>query len=168
MIRALDTTDAAAYLATRLRALREDPDAFMSTHEEERGQSLDEVRARIEALRASGGAIFGAFDGERLVGLAGLAPQRHRKAQHRINLWGVWVEPESRGRGLARALLDAAIADARGRGYEILELTVTTTATGARALYARAGFATVATLARAMKADDRYLDEVMMTLDLKA
>lgn len=168
VIRALEPTDAAAYQATRLRALREDPDAFLSSYEEEQHQTLDETRARIETLRAAGGAIFGAFDGDRLVGLTGLAPARHQKARHRITVWGVWVEAAARRRGLSRALLEAALADARGRGFELAELTVATTMTAARALYEKAGFLTVATLGRAMKVEDRYIDEVMMVLDLRA
>lgn len=50
------------------------------------------------------------------------------------------VAPAAEGRGVGRALLDAAEAWARGRGYSTLGLSVFESNVRARAAYARAGF----------------------------
>ena len=61
-IRRLLPTDAAAYQALRLAALRDEPFAFGSSYEEERDTSLEAVAQRL-APRSDHGFI-GAFDGE--------------------------------------------------------------------------------------------------------
>lgn len=52
----------------------------------------------------------------------------------------LWVRPNARGRGLGRALLDAAMQLARDRGADRIELNTSTDDTAARALYSSAGF----------------------------
>lgn len=54
---------------------------------------------------------------------------------------GFGVSPESRGRGLGRELLDAAIAAARARGAKRMQLEVLQHNPAAIALYERSGFA---------------------------
>lgn len=52
----------------------------------------------------------------------------------------LYVVPERRGRGLGRALLEAAIELARDRGAEHIDLTTGEGDTAARSLYESAGF----------------------------
>lgn len=52
----------------------------------------------------------------------------------------LWVRPAARGRGLGRALLEAAMAHARQRGADRIELNTSTDDAAARALYGSAGF----------------------------
>jgi ribosomal protein S18 acetylase RimI-like enzyme len=52
------------------------------------------------------------------------------------------VEPFARGRGVGRALLEAAEAAAREAGLQYVSLMVTEDNDAARALYDRAGFQT--------------------------
>jgi ribosomal protein S18 acetylase RimI-like enzyme len=52
----------------------------------------------------------------------------------------LYVVPENRGRGLGRALLEAAMAHARDRGAAHIELNTSETDVAARALYESAGF----------------------------
>lgn len=62
---------------------------------------------------------------------------RHRRW---AELLALYVAPEAQGSGMADALLEAACAWARGRGYERVQLYVTATNQRARRFYARAGF----------------------------
>lgn len=115
--------------ALRLAALQADPGAFSSRHERE---AAYEAR-HWEMLGGGPGAVFVAGDFE---GMAGVylddgEPQ----------LWGMWVAPESRGRGAGRALLATVAEWARVRALETLHLTVMDAAPAARALYEGAGFA---------------------------
>jgi ribosomal protein S18 acetylase RimI-like enzyme len=52
----------------------------------------------------------------------------------------LYVVPALRGKGLGRALLDAAMATARAEGAEQMELGTAESDTAARALYESAGF----------------------------
>jgi GNAT superfamily N-acetyltransferase len=60
----------------------------------------------------------------------------------------MYVAPEHRARGLGRALLEAAIAEARSAGIQHLELTVAAPKSGARVLYERVGFRSIGTILR--------------------
>ncbi|HEU0300015.1 MAG TPA: GNAT family N-acetyltransferase, partial [Longimicrobium sp.] len=143
-IRILTTDDAAAYQALRLRGLRETPDAFGSSYEEEVDRPLEMIAERLAGGRANESVAYGAFDAAgTLVGIGGLYRETHRKARHRANVVGMYVAPEARGQALGRALLDALVAHARSMGgVQRLELGVTTTNAAARALYRAFGFTT--------------------------
>ena len=52
----------------------------------------------------------------------------------------VYVEPDARGLGISRHMLDAALAFARAAGYETMMLWTNRNLVAARGLYASAGF----------------------------
>jgi len=75
------------------------------------------------------------------VGALGGRREPGGKASHKAHLWGMYVAPAFRRRGVGAALLRAAIAHARTRpGVAWLEVSVTTAAPEARRLYEAAGF----------------------------
>ena len=164
----LSPADAAAYHALRLRALREHPEAFGRSPEE-----VEPVEAWAETFRANGERdgdfTLGAFERDALVGMVGCRRDRMIKRRHTALIWGVYVAPEQRGTGLGRRLFLAALERARTwHGLGSLWLDVTTTNTGARALYASCGFRSVAIKPGTLRVGDRYYDEEMMVLDLGA
>lgn len=164
-IRQLTVENAEEYRTLRLRALREEPEAFGSSWEEENERPLEQTIAR---LQASDVTAFGGFDDTgKLVGMVRLWRQDGIKTQHKANIISMYVAPEARGRGLGRLLLNAAIACAREiSGVEQLMLSVVTANTAARNLYLTAGFETFALEPKALKLGDRYLDEEHMLLFL--
>lgn len=161
-IRKLTGDDALAYRALRLRALREEPYSFGSSYEEERVQPLDAVTARMQAT--DGSFVLGAFDPS-LSGMVGLARETRAKTRHKATLWGLYVAPEARERGLARALVGDLIARARREpGLEQINLAVSRTNDAARALYASLWFTSFGNEHRALLVDGRYLDLEYMAL----
>lgn len=168
-IRRLGAEDAAEYQALRLRGLRESPEAFGSSYEEEVDRPLEMVAGRLAGGAANESAAFGAFDAAgALVGVGGLYRDTHRKARHRANVVGMYVAPEARGQGIGRALLDALVAHARSiEGVHRLELGVTTTNAPARALYRAFGFVPYGVQPDAYRADGRSWDSELMTLALE-
>jgi len=126
-----DEADWSAYKQIRLRALLETPEAYGSSHERELGLSEDEWRAR-----AASGRLILARDEHGVVGTAAglLGEDGH------LDLVGMFVAAEVRGRGCAELLLDAVVAVAREAGATRLVLTVTDGNVAAARCYARYGF----------------------------
>ncbi|HEY3517187.1 MAG TPA: GNAT family N-acetyltransferase [Gammaproteobacteria bacterium] len=140
-LRQLDSSDAAAFSALRLAALRECPTAFSSSYEEECAIPLARRAERMAPDRDH--AIFGAFDGENLVGTVGLHRESGRKLAHKAVIWGVYVAPAFRQRGIGRLLLERALAHATSMpGLLQVTLGVNTENTAAIALYTSLGFET--------------------------
>jgi ribosomal protein S18 acetylase RimI-like enzyme len=141
-IRQLTAADAAAFQALRLRSLRESPEAFGSSYDEEVSRPLTAVAERLEAARTpTAKIVFGAFANGALVGVIGCVQESRVKARHKAVIWGMYVVPEARGQGVGRSLLDRAVVEARAwPNVERIILSAVERATAARALYQSAGF----------------------------
>lgn len=139
MIRRLTPADAAAYFALRRAALLDAPLAFGASPEDDLASSPAAVRELL--ARGDDNVVFGAFDGDALLGAVGIFRERHRKAAHKARIWGMYVAPAQRGRGLAHALLAAALDHARTLpGVDWVHLSVTSAAPAAHHVYEQAGF----------------------------
>ena len=139
-VRLLGAEDAEAFQVLRLRALLECPTAFASSHAEEAGTPVGVVASRLAATASA--AIFGAFAGDALVGVAGLQREAMTKLAHKACLWGVYVAPAARRRGLAQRLVQAALEHGRTNwiGLRQVFLGVNVANEGALALYRGLGF----------------------------
>ena len=167
-IRSFTPAEAAAFRALRLEALRLHPEAFGTAIEEAEPRDVAEFAAGLPKHPPD--AVFAAFLGDDPAprGMVGFFVQPGRKMAHKGTIWGVYVRASARGQGLGRRLLDHAIAEARGAGLEILQLTVSDAASAARALYESLGFVAYGVARRGLKlGPGRYVDEVMMELDLR-
>jgi ribosomal protein S18 acetylase RimI-like enzyme len=155
-LRPLSSTDAAAFREIRLEGLQQDPDAFGSTHESESAQPLSFFADRLDRT-----AVFGAFRGSELLGVAGFAVQPGPKHAHKGLLWGMYVRPRAREIGIARRLAEAVIEHARSR-VELLQLSVVSENAAARRLYTSLGFEEYGIDRRGAKYQGRYHDDVLM------
>jgi ribosomal protein S18 acetylase RimI-like enzyme len=162
-IRMLRPSEAAVFWSLRLRALREHPESFASSFEDEENVPLDVVRARLEGQAPESNLVLGAFVAERLVGMAGLRRDSFRKAAHKARIWGMYVVPDLQRRGIGRRLLEAAI-DAGGKmgGVEQLLLEVMVDNARAHALYRSLGFESYGVEKRALRIGETYYDEELM------
>ena len=138
-IRKLLPEDAAAFQELRLRALLDKPGSFTSSHAEESSLSLGEVAERLAPTADR--AVFGAFDGGRLIGMAGLGREPMAKIAHKAYVWGMYVEPNFRGRHWGQRLLEAAIEfAAQVPGIRQVSISVYSGNDVARRLYIASGF----------------------------
>ena len=167
-VRTLTEEDAEAFWSVRLRALREQPEAYGRSYEEERETPLDEIRGRFRAgWKRPTGFVLGAFVDGRLVGIAGVVREAPAKQRHKGYLWGVYVTPEGQGRGIGRRLVTEAIDGARAMpGVELVHLAVGSRSMAARALYISLGFVPFGLERKALKLPDGYVDEEHMVLFL--
>jgi RimJ/RimL family protein N-acetyltransferase len=118
--------------------LLDSPLAFASSPSDDLFSSLQATRERLQPTPES--TIFGAFD-QGLVGAAGLYLDRHVKSSHKAHLWGMYVVPDHRRKGIAAGLLDVVLEHARQLPcVSCVQLSVSSAAPAARRLYERAGF----------------------------
>ena len=106
--------------------------------------SDESVRASVQLLLADPNTDFllaAPGEGEAPVGVCALR-YRHSVWTGADDCWmeDLFVRPEAQGRGLGRALVEAALQRARERGCLRVELDVDEDNRAARALYARLGF----------------------------
>ncbi|MFE9018362.1 GNAT family N-acetyltransferase [Streptomyces sp. NPDC007808] len=99
----------------------------------------------------------------RVVGYIRLAfPTPLASNAHVRQIQGLAVADEARGRGVARALIRAAVEEARRRGARRLTLRVLGHNTPARKLYESEGFVVEGVLPEEFFLGGRYLDDVLM------
>jgi ribosomal protein S18 acetylase RimI-like enzyme len=157
-IRQLTPTDAAAYRALRLSALRAFPYAFRTDYEEALQQPLAWAEKR---LAMSGDTMFGAFEGAQfdapLVGAICLRTQDGRKNRHAAELKALAVAPERQRQGIGRKLVEHLLAHARAQGFiRQIALTVIDGNTRAQQLYDAFGFRPFGLEPDAFLHDGRY------------
>lgn len=166
VIRLLTPADTAAFRALRLRAILDSPSSFSSSREDELARTPEE-----HAQRIAGGPLhraFGAFDGERLVGFAGLRREPLRQLWHKAVLWGVFVDAPQRGRGVARRLVNACIEQAETDPAVMqVHLCVNAENNAALRLYESLGFIAYGTEPRSMRVGELFYDEHHLALLLK-
>lgn len=163
-IRRLRPEDAEPLAALRREALESHPLAFAASIDDDRALSLEFLKT---ALADPDQAVFGGFAGEKLIGMVGVIRATRVKVCHKAHVWGMYVSPYARGKGAGRALLEAAIEQARTwPGVEQLHLGVTDAAVAARKLYEAAGFRVWGRESRALQWEGRFVDELHLVLDL--
>lgn len=156
----LQASDAEAFRTIRLAALKTAPEAFGSTYDREAARPLS---AFADGLSAS--VIFGAYDEQRIVGMAGFKQEAGPKVSHKAFVWGFYVEPAWRSRGVGSALV-AALIEAASPVVEQLTLTVVEGNDAAIALYEKFGFSAYGVEPRALKTSAGYVNEILMALRL--
>lgn len=152
-VRLLTPDDAAALRLLRLESLDAFPAAFATSTEEDAARSVADFAAMLADPEAT--AVFGAFDGGELVGMAGYAREARLKMRHKAMLWGVYVRPACGGRRFGERLVQAVIDHARGR-VELLGACVSTTNARARRVYFGLGFKSWGVEERALKVDGQW------------
>ena len=164
-IRILVADDAADFQALRLGGLVDCPYAFTSSYDEECDLPIEEVAERLAPTEKS--IVLGAYDESELAGLIGLVRERHQKLAHKAFLWGMYVAPHHRRRGIGRELVTEAIKHARRMdGLRQIYLGVNANNEAAMELYSSMNFEKLWTEPRFMILDGEFQDEVQMILVL--
>jgi ribosomal protein S18 acetylase RimI-like enzyme len=168
VVRRLDADDLRAYKALRDEMLRAHPDAFTSDAASERLKPPHAYLGRLGLERPEGGHfLLGAFAESALIGALGCDRDVRPKVRHIAQVVGMMVRAQWRGRGVASALLQACIDDARAAGVEMLTLSVTSGNRSAEHLYERAGFERYGLLPDAVRESGRSHDKALMVLKLR-
>jgi ribosomal protein S18 acetylase RimI-like enzyme len=137
-VRQLVPDDADAYVALRREMLQDSPWAYLASPGHDRGSDLTLVK---ETLGRPDRAIIAAVHQRQLIAAAGVSREDLPKRRHLAIMWGVYVTPGARGRGLGRAVVEGAIEAAHAwQGIAGLRLSVSANAPVAERLYESLGF----------------------------
>jgi ribosomal protein S18 acetylase RimI-like enzyme len=159
-IERLDASHALVYRELMLEAYDLHPQAFTSSVRERAALPLSWWESRLTGKLD---VVFGAFDEGRLAGIVGLAFEPREKARHKVTLFGMYVSPRLRQRGLGRQLVQAALAEAqRHEGLRLIKLTVTAGNDAAIELYRRCGFVQFGLEPMAVRVGEDYFDKIHM------
>jgi ribosomal protein S18 acetylase RimI-like enzyme len=162
-IRKLTPDDAPAYRALRLRGLRDHPEAFTSSYEEDDTHPAQLAAARLASRSET---FWGAFQGAELYGVVGLERATRLKNRHKGTVVGMYVAGEVAGQGVGRQLLEVLLATARAEGLLSLVLTVTEGNQHALRMYEQAGFRSFGVEPLAIRVGERFHAKNHMHLDL--
>jgi RimJ/RimL family protein N-acetyltransferase len=106
-IRRLREEDWQELRAIRLHALQSDPSVFRSNHEKESAMTEADWKGLLQTEDA---AIFLLVDEVAPIGMTGIAVDRGDPRKKRAVLWGSWLEPRWRGRGLSHRMYQERLA----------------------------------------------------------
>ena len=163
IIRRLLPPDAPAYRALMLEAYSLEPEAFTSSAAERAKQPIEWWTARVTDEPEAHELVIGSFLRNELTGVAGLSFEQRERTRHKATLFGMYVRPAARGRGIAKALVEEVLRRARQSPItEVVQLTVTESNLAAARLYASCGFVAFGTEPFAVKLGNGFLNKVHM------
>jgi ribosomal protein S18 acetylase RimI-like enzyme len=162
----LSPRDAAQYRQVMLHAYGHAADAFTSTPQERAAEPLSWWANRLGSVDGLSVA-FGVRAGDALTGVLALEFSSRTKTRHKALLVGMYVMPDWRGQGLARALIRGALAHAEAREHiTVVQLEVTEGNVAAIALYQSLGFQSYGVEPMAVLTPTGYRNKVHMWLEL--
>ncbi len=169
MIRPLTPADVAAFITLRYEAFTTDPLSW--DHAPGNVIDREEWAPRLREIPEQR-FVLGFFLTENrltpeLAGIIGFTRFEKQKRRHRAIIWGVYVSPVARARGVAAQLLAETLR--RARGMECLEriiLTVSNHAVAAIRLYEKAGFVEFGREPGAARTGETHMDEIYLLLEL--
>lgn len=163
IVRPLTVAELAIARALHRFGMEESPHGFVDVPETDAARPDSEVQAVIAR-----GEYWGVFDGERLIGKLTIDALPYPSLAHTFWVHAVYLHPDARGTGASSALFRAAIDDARAKGAQRIALWVQGENVHARRLYERLGFRQTGCVPGGIKIAGRFVDDVLMTLELPA
>jgi ribosomal protein S18 acetylase RimI-like enzyme len=160
-IRRLAERDADAYRALWMKGIVETPQFFRIAPQDDGADALP-------TDEAPGSFTLGAFAQGRLVGVVSLRREAFAKLRHKALVFRMYVDPDSAGTGIGRALMTRLIDEA-GRHDDLRQIHLTVLASNTRAigLYESLGFIAFARETDAVKIGEVFVDELQMARRLR-
>lgn len=167
-IRELTPRDAQALIQLRVQCIGHDPHSFCVLLDEERQISQAQMFSMLQRFQNNPRSmLWGAFYGDRMVGMIGLESLAGQVRQHRGIVSSLCVLPDFRRYGIGKALVEVLIEHSNTLDdlrYLILEVSAASEA--AIALYQHLGFQHNGVEPEALHYDGQFIDLYRMNLKL--
>jgi RimJ/RimL family protein N-acetyltransferase len=158
------------YKELRLKALKEDPQAFGFSYEEEVDTPDKKWQAKLrKSQEKKSRVIIFASDKNRLVGMIVARLETEQiKQEHVAEIVGFFVEKTYRGQGIGEKLFGRILEELKTLPKIIkVELYVNPRQTSALAIYRRFGFQEIGTFRKELKMGNKFYDSLAMELFLR-
>ncbi|WP_349409448.1 GNAT family N-acetyltransferase [Pseudalkalibacillus sp. SCS-8] len=166
-IRKLRPEDASEYQRIRVEGLKEFPEAFASSYDEEADRSIEDVSKRLDHKQPYTLFTAGAYYGRELVGIGTFVQHSKRKTKHKGEIFGVYVTPHVQRNGIGFKLMEYLVEESKKvEGLEQIQLTVMTENRSAIRTYEKLGFESYGVDKQSLKVNHYYYDELLMKLFL--
>jgi RimJ/RimL family protein N-acetyltransferase len=165
--RQLTSADSLDYRRVRLECLQTFPDNFGSACEEE--SKIPQLKFEKYLLENnSDNFMFGAFDGEDLIGICGFSREDRNKTKHRGEIVQMYVNPNFAGQRIGFDLLRKTVEKAlENSEIEQIVLSLVADNQAANKLYEKVGFVEYGRLQNYFKQGERYWNQRFMVLERK-
>lgn len=148
-----------------VRALHDHPQAFGAPYEWASSVTDEQSRDLLRNIEASEGFLLGAWVDDAPVGMLHFSRQQGEKFRHKGDIGAVYVIPEQRGGGIAKALISAAVEQAKTMaGLVVIGLSVNRENTAAIKTYEACGFVGYGVEPKGMRVEGQAIDLLHMTL----
>ncbi len=148
------------YKNLRLRSLKEEPYAYISTYENSSNEADEKWRIRLEeAQKGDRQWLTFARQGEELVGMVGAF---RVLGEPTVEIISAFVAKEARGHGVGKKLMEHLLDSIRkNKEIEKLHLEVNSTLPAAVNLYKSSGFVITGNVKRVLGDGEEYEDYIM-------
>lgn len=162
IIRKLEPHESAIYREIRLDCLKNASDYFGSTYDEEASNPKLKFENFIENASPDN-FMFGAFDGDRIIGITGFKRMERLRDRHRGEVVQVYVDAGYRGQNVGEKLIRSVLEQAFTlEGIEQVQLSAIADNEKAIKLYEKIGFRTFGIQPHYFKMGDTYTDQCFM------
>lgn len=131
------------------------------------GVTVETVVQQRQALLAPGPEeVYSVccLSGEEVIGICTGVRKQWSGERHRIEMVQVVVREDSRGLGIAKHMMQEIAAHFRPYGVEIIQISVEASNRQAYLAYQKIGFETIGVFKQGLKYDDRYSDEILLSM----
>lgn len=165
LTRLLTASDSLLYRSARLECLKNHPENFGTLFEEE-SNTPQLVFEKYLNNPKSGNFMFGAFDGDRCIGICGFVNGTRNKTKHRGEIVQMYVNENYSGKGIGKKLLTKTIEKAFEKSLiEQIVLSVVLSNEGANKLYEQVGFIEYGIIRDYFKLNGKKWDQRFMILE---
>ena len=162
----LEKKDARNLMGLRLSVLASDPYSFSVTEDEEKQASEGAIESAIDSYANSRDRLMlGAWEDNDLVGVVGIERYGNKIENHKVLMWGPYVNKSTRGRGIGGALVKKAenFSFSVG-GVETITLEASSESKSAISLFKKFGFEETGVQKKALCFDGKYADLLYMQM----
>lgn len=148
--------------------MHDHPEAFGATYEWAKDVTPEQSQDLLRQIRAGGGFMLGAFEADAPIGMLHLNRPNGEKFEHKAHIGAMYVVPEQRGKGIAKALILAALEKARAIPVlTVISLEVNAENQAAIKVYETCGFSSYGIEPKGLRSNGKDYDLMHMSYDVR-